>query len=81
MMTQNADAGRPPAPHWCDHSTQTFGDQGCPNWPACLSVTDMAAAKRADRSQLGRDLATLAGWAAGAVLIMVVAAILLPLVI
>jgi hypothetical protein len=71
--------------------------QGCPDWPLCVSappaagdgitvhrrpvVLDSPHDTAAAGSTLGEDMATLAGWAAGAVIVLVVAAILLPFLI
>jgi hypothetical protein len=61
----------------CTHTTDRLGDYtSCPNWPACVGPGTIVAT---DQSTLGQDLAALAGWAAGAVLLLIVAAILLPL--
>lgn len=78
------DSGTQPAPHYCTSSRRPDGiTQGCPSWPGCLfpgraDDDAIAAAKADDWRTLGQNLAALAGWTAGAVLLLIVAAILLP---
>jgi hypothetical protein len=77
------DSGTQPAPHYCSASRRPDGTaQGCPEWPMCVFPSPQPAGSPHDTasagSTLGRDLAALFGFAAGAVLLLIVAAILLP---
>lgn len=66
-----ADSGTQPEPHYCEHTIIGRGE-GCPVWPACLG-TGAGAGAGGDPSYLTDDLATLAGFAAGAVLFLIIA--------
>jgi hypothetical protein len=70
------DSGTPPDPHYC--TSADGAGHGCANWPGCLLPYPPRNGEQ-DGSTLGQDMIALSGWAAGGVLIMVIAAILLPL--
>ena len=65
----HTDSGAQPEPHYCEHAIIGRGE-GCPVWPACLGT---GAGAGGDPSYLTDDLATLAGFAAGAVLFLIIA--------
>lgn len=77
------DSGTQPTPHYC---TQRVADDGtvvgCPDWPLCLFPTSpatFAAARRAGWRRAGHDLAILGAWAAGALIVIIAAVVLIPL--
>lgn len=71
------DSGTPPAPHYCTAPPDPCdGRQGCPVWPACLFAEGDDAGHECT---LTADIAALGGLAAGALLFLAVAMLLLPL--
>lgn len=67
----------PPDPHYCRHPAGEGDRAGCPFWPACLTVP---AAVPPPVESPAPDLAMLAGWAVGAVLMFGVLWLLLPVI-
>ena len=65
-----------PNPHYCAHPAGEGDRAGCPLWPACLGAP---AATAAGPPGIGQSLASLAGFAAAAVIFLAVVAVLLPL--
>lgn len=67
-----------PDPHYCDHPPDATRRTGCPNWPACAQARLSAAiAAPPPSSTLCQDLAALGGWAAGALVLLAVAVLIL----
>lgn len=76
------DSGTQPAPHYCVQRMTDDGTvTGCPDWPVCLFPTLPPAfgATRIER-RAGHDLAVLGAWAAGALIVIIAAVVLIPLV-
>lgn len=74
------DSGTPPTPHYCTTPPDPHGARrGCPSWPACLRPGWLEGDADDEENTLGADLAALACLAAGALLFLIVAAVLLPL--
>lgn len=79
-----ADSGAQPPPHYCEHNPMDRGE-GCPRWPGCLSANLRAALDDEPEPddddeipELAQTLCALFGFAVGAVLFLIVVALLLP---
>ena len=74
------DSGVQPQPHYCTVRVDADGRRhGCPNWPHCIFRGTAAVPEQPDEPDedevpdIARDLPALAGFAAGAVVFLIVA--------